>query len=63
MNQDDSGSPLVHNNMIIGIVSFNKATCDEKDGPSVYTRVSSLIGFIDKATNDIVDAGVRRHIY
>ncbi|KAL7292165.1 hypothetical protein TKK_0014122 [Trichogramma kaykai] len=53
---DDSGSPLVHKNIIIGIVSFNKATCDEKDGPGVYTRVSSLVGFIHKTMNGTVDA-------
>ncbi|CAB0040622.1 unnamed protein product [Trichogramma brassicae] len=56
--KDDSGSPLVRKNVIIGIVSFNKATCDEKDGPGVYTRVSSLVGFIHKTMNDIVDAEV-----
>ncbi|XP_022909843.1 chymotrypsin-2-like [Onthophagus taurus] len=43
----DSGSPLIYGNKQIGIVSFGSNTCSA-GFPSVYTRVSSYLGWINQ---------------
>ncbi|XP_014217942.1 alpha- and beta-fibrinogenase OhS1-like [Copidosoma floridanum] len=53
----DSGSPLVFNKKVIGIVSIGVAACDETIRPSAYTEVSKYLDFINgvlngKFTND-----------
>lgn len=60
--QGDSGSPLVYDdNIVIGVTSGN-SLCDETVSPSVYTRVSSFIEFIENAMKDNVTSEMRVRI-
>ncbi|XP_049540493.1 trypsin-3-like [Anopheles darlingi] len=45
--QGDSGGPLVYQNQVIGIVSWGYG-CAFENYPSVYTRVSEFLGFINE---------------
>lgn len=42
----DSGGPLVSKNTLVGIVSWGKNPCGQKDSPSVFTRVSAFTTWI-----------------
>lgn len=54
--QGDSGGPLVYKqNTIIGVVSGISIGCNENNEPGIYCRVSSYIGFIKNALNDVTD--------
>lgn len=44
--KSDSGGPLMQGNILVGIVSWGKMPCGQKDSPSVYVRVSSFISWI-----------------
>jgi len=48
----DSGGPLVQSDMVIGIVSWGKVPCGQKNSPSVYVRVSAFVNWIEQ--NQIV---------
>ncbi|NNL89297.1 MAG: trypsin-like serine protease [Marinicaulis sp.] len=43
----DSGGPVVHNNTLVGIVSWGKKQCESDGRPGVYTRVSEYADWID----------------
>jgi Trypsin len=48
----DSGGPLFMNSgqkLLVGIVAWNKANCNDPANPGVYTRVSAFTGWIRKA--------------
>lgn len=42
----DSGGPLVSKNTLVGIVSWGKNPCGQKNSPSVFVRVSAFIPWI-----------------
>ena len=47
----DSGGPLIITNgprQLVGIVSWNKANCNDPSNPGVYTKVPAFIGWIRK---------------
>ncbi|XP_046988941.1 lectizyme-like [Schistocerca americana] len=44
----DPGSPLVQNNEVIGVVSWGIDPCGYQGAPSVYTRVSAHIDFLNQ---------------
>ena len=48
--QNDSGGPLVVNNVLYGIVSFGIG-CGRADFPGVYTNVAKYASWIKKKTN------------
>lgn len=43
----DSGGPLTQNDELVGIVSWGFIPCGSVNAPSVYTRVSAFIGWIE----------------
>ena len=47
--QGDSGSPIVHNDVVIGVLSTNPSDCSEYESSGVYTRVFPYRDFIEKA--------------
>ncbi len=47
----DSGSPLVQNDVLVGIFAHTSVPCGQANRPSVYIRVSNYISWI----NDIID--------
>ncbi|KAJ3644417.1 hypothetical protein Zmor_022150 [Zophobas morio] len=49
----DSGGPLIQDNTIIGIVSWGFTPCGSEGAPSVYTRVSNFIDFINEFVTDL----------
>ncbi|XP_026200692.1 duodenase-1-like isoform X3 [Anabas testudineus] len=44
--QGDSGGPLVCNKMAVGVVSFNRRSCDYPNVPNVYTDISKYLPWI-----------------
>lgn len=42
----DSGGPLIHNNVIVGVNSFGPWTCGDGFRPEVYARVSRFASWI-----------------
>ncbi|XP_023947659.1 trypsin CFT-1-like [Bicyclus anynana] len=42
----DSGGPLIHNGVIIGVFSFLGSVCGDVRWPNVYARVSSYVSWI-----------------
>ncbi|XP_055905415.1 lectizyme-like [Eupeodes corollae] len=46
--RSDSGGPLMQGNTLIGIVSWAKIPCGQKNSPSVYVRVSAFNSWITK---------------
>lgn len=44
----DSGSPLLQNDTIVGVVSWGVVPCGIVGAPSVYTKVSAYIDFINQ---------------
>ncbi|CAH0717679.1 unnamed protein product, partial [Brenthis ino] len=50
--EGDSGGPVVHNNLLVGIVSFGYGCGSEI--PGVYTRISASRPFIDTNMNDLI---------
>lgn len=52
--QGDGGGPLVYNHtVIIGVVNFSPHKCEERLKPTVYTRVSSYLNFIEDAISNV----------
>ena len=54
--QYDSGSPLVSEGKLVGLVSNSAVGCDDSLEPAIYTRVSAYVDLIDKVkriTDDI----------
>ncbi|CAH0731506.1 unnamed protein product, partial [Brenthis ino] len=47
----DSGAPMVHNSVLIGLSSFFKV-CDSDDYPDVFTRIDSYTDWIMDAASD-----------
>lgn len=53
--QGDSGGPLVQkndngDNVVIGIVSWGVIPCGSENAPSVYTRVSAYLDYINEVS-------------
>ncbi|XP_022525885.2 mast cell protease 4 [Astyanax mexicanus] len=46
--QGDSGSPLVCNNLAVGIVAFQEKDCFHPKQPNGYTRISAFLPWINK---------------
>lgn len=46
--KSDSGGPLIQDSTLIGIVSWGKMPCGQKNSPSVYVRVSAFISWISQ---------------
>lgn len=44
----DSGGPLAGNGKIVGIVSWGLVPCGSEGAPSVYTKVSSFVDWINE---------------
>ena len=64
MNQQgDSGSPLVHNGVVIGVVSSSSANCNDSKRPAVFTRVLAFIDLIENAIKDNVTNTMRSRTY
>lgn len=62
--QGDSGSPLViDKKTVIGIASSGNVQCSEKIFPTVYTRVTSFIPFIENVMNNVLTSDMRIHTY
>lgn len=57
--QGDSGSPLVINNTIIGVLSTGSTTCDDSDEATWYSRVSQFLRFIGNAVKDANRRSIR----
>ncbi|XP_008208886.1 transmembrane protease serine 4-like [Nasonia vitripennis] len=55
----DSGSPLVINNTIIGVLSTGSTTCDDSDEATWYSRVSQFLRFIGNAVKDANRRSIR----
>lgn len=49
--QGDSGSPLVVDNVQVGVTSTGVSFCEESKQVAQYTRVSSFLSFIDAVLN------------
>ncbi|XP_063917128.1 trypsin-1-like [Zophobas morio] len=49
----DSGGPLIQDNIVLGIVSWGFVPCGYEGAPSVYTRVSNFIDFINEYVTDL----------
>lgn len=49
----DSGSPLVQEGVVVGVVSWGIVPCGYPGAPSVYTRVSSFVDFILQFVDDL----------
>ncbi|XP_063916820.1 trypsin-1-like [Zophobas morio] len=49
----DSGGPLIQDDNIIGIVSWGFTPCGSDGAPSVYTKVSNFIDFINQYVTDL----------
>ncbi|XP_018323930.1 prostasin-like isoform X1 [Agrilus planipennis] len=49
----DSGSALVKNGVLVGVVSRGILPCGQQNAPTVYTRSSSLVEWIQSHTNDL----------
>ncbi|OXU31333.1 hypothetical protein TSAR_002534 [Trichomalopsis sarcophagae] len=47
-----SGSPMVIHNTVIGVVSSISTPCGLENHPTIFTRVSSWINFIEDAMNE-----------
>lgn len=43
----DSGGPLIQGSTLIGVVSWGIVPCGIVGAPSVYTKVSNFVGFIN----------------
>lgn len=52
--QGDSGSPLIVNAKLVGLVSWSYG-CSLIDYPTVHTRVSSYIDWIEKNAVNTID--------
>ncbi|XP_050292847.1 chymotrypsin-2-like [Anthonomus grandis grandis] len=50
----DSGSPLVHNGLVIGIASWVLLPCGGMGAPSVYARTAAYSDWIVRSTNGAV---------
>lgn len=46
----DSGSPVLNQDKVVGIVSWGSGLCGDDEKPSVYTRVSNYADWINKET-------------
>ena len=57
--QGGSGSPLVIDNTVIGVVSISPVGCMEDLHLAVYTRVTSFLPFIVNAKNGVQAADMR----
>lgn len=44
----DSGGPLVTDNSLVGITSWSSLICGIEDGPTVFTKVSCFLDFINE---------------
>ncbi|XP_038207761.1 trypsin, alkaline C-like [Zerene cesonia] len=44
--EGDTGSPLVHQNVLVGIASFRTPVCGRANYPGIYTRVSRYSSWI-----------------
>ncbi|KAJ3617354.1 hypothetical protein MTP99_007084 [Tenebrio molitor] len=49
----DSGGPLAQDDTVIGIVSWGFTPCGSEGAPSVYTKVSNFIDFINENVSDL----------
>jgi prostatin (serine protease 8) len=49
----DSGGPLAQDDTVIGIVSWGFTPCGSQGAPSVYTKVSNFIDFINENVSDL----------
>lgn len=55
----DIGNPLVYDSQtIIGIVIDISDSCDEREHPSMYTKVVKYLDFIYNALDDNVTEGI-----
>jgi Trypsin len=52
--QGDSGSPLIQNGIVVGLVSFGRE-CALPNFPGVYTRISNLTDWIRQGICDLSD--------
>lgn len=46
----DSGGPLIQGDVLVGVVSWGMVPCGHYDAPSVFTKVSNFIDFINEHT-------------
>ncbi|XP_055855274.1 lectizyme-like [Episyrphus balteatus] len=46
--KSDSGGPLIQGKTLVGIISWGKTPCGQKNSPSVYVRVSAFNSWIIK---------------
>ena len=63
MRQGDSGSPLVLDNVVIGVVNNSPLACMEHITASTYARVFSHIDFIKGAMADEKRNDIRVALY
>lgn len=47
----DSGGPLIQGKTLIGVVSWGLVPCGNSRAPSVFTKVSSFVDFINQYAN------------
>lgn len=60
--QGDTGAPLVSNNTLIGLTILSYKTCDNREYPALFTRVSEYADFIDSVIHNNV-TGMRIKSY